>query len=390
MRSDLAGVRVVAVEQAVAAPLCSRHLADLGADVIKVERPDEGDFARHYDSAVHGWSSHFVWLNHGKRSVTLDLKSNAGAAALRDLLAHADVLLSNLAPGAFERILPDVELAASNPRLVRCHISGYGTGGPYAMRKAYDALVQGEAGVIRATGTEEQPAKPGVSLADVGGGTYALASILAALYQRERTGLGKRLDVALFDVLLEWMSPLLLAERYAGGAPPPAGVGHASIAPYGPCTTSDGAQVLVAVQNDGQWQRFCRQVLEDPELADAPHLATNESRVRHRIELDRTVASHVAQLPAPVLVDRLERADVPFGRLNDAADVLVHPQASANGRWSSAVLPGGPEVVVTRSPLSAPDEVPGRAPASVPSLGASTDEVARNRHGWPARRADEA
>ena len=372
MRSDLAGIRVVAVEQAVAAPLCSRHLADLGADVVKIERPGTGDFARAYDGAVHGWSSHFVWLNHGKRSVALDLKTAEGKDRLRTLLAAADVLVSNLAPGAFERILSDDELEAANPRLVRCHLSGYGTSGPFADRKAYDALVQGEAGVIRATGTEDRPAKPGVSLADVGGGVYALASILAALYERERTGRGKRVDVALFDVLLEWMSPLLLAERYAGGAPVPAGLGHASIAPYGPYTTADGSQVLIAVQNDGQWQRFSRQVLEDPVLADLPHLATNESRVRHRAELEAVVADRVMRLTERVFVQRLVDADVPFGALNTAADVVAHPQAAATGRWSRALLPDGEPVTVTTSPLVA---AAGDSSRRVPVLGEDTEDV---------------
>jgi itaconate CoA-transferase len=375
MRTDLAGVRVVAVEQAVAAPLCSRHLADLGAEVLKIERPTGGDFARDYDRAVHGWSSHFVWLNHGKRSVALDLKSAEGKDVLRTLAADADVLVSNLAPGALERIVADDDLAAANPRLIRCYLSGYGPRGPYAHRKAYDALVQGEAGVIRATGTEDQPAKPGVSIADVGGGVYALASILAALYERERTGLGKRLDVSLFDVLLEWMSPLLLAERYADGAPPPAGLGHASIVPYGPCTAADGSEVLIAVQNDGQWQRFCLGVLDDPELAKQPEFRNNELRVRHRRELDAVVEERVARLPSTELVRRLVQADVPFGRLSTAADVIGHPQASATGRWSPAALPDGTEVVVTRSPLVGADVAPNGSLPRVPLLGESTGDV---------------
>jgi itaconate CoA-transferase len=368
-------VRVVAIEQAVAAPLCSRHLADLGAEVLKIERPIGGDFARDYDRAVHGWSSHFVWLNRGKRSVALDLKSAAGKEALRALTANADVLVSNLAPGALERIVTDEELAAANPRLIRCYLSGYGTRGPYAHRKAYDALVQGEAGVIRATGTEDHPAKPGVSIADVGGGVYALASILAALYEREQTGRGKRLDVALFDVLLEWMSPLLLAERYADGAPPPAGLGHASIAPYGPCKAADGSEVLIAVQNDGQWQRFCLGVLGDPELADLPEFHNNASRVRHRRKLDAVVEERVAHLSSAELVRRLVEADVPFGRLNTVADVVEHPQASATGRWSRAVLPDGTEVLVTTSPLVQTESTLDGSPSPVPELGESTAVV---------------
>lgn len=375
MRTDLTGIRVVAVEQAVAAPLCSRHLADLGAEVLKIERPGGGDFARDYDRAVHGWSSHFVWLNHGKRSAVLDLKSTSGKDTLRRLVADADVLVSNLAPGAFERIVPDDELASTNPRLIRCYLSGYGTEGPYAHRKAYDALVQGEAGVIRATGTEDQPAKPGVSIADVGGGVYALASILAALYERERTGRGKRLDVSLFGVLLEWMSPLLLAERYGGGAPPPAGLGHASIAPYGPCEAADGSQILIAVQNDGQWQRFCDVVLEDAELATLPEFRNNESRVRHREDLDTVVAERVVKLTTSELVRRLVKADVPFGRLNGADDVIAHPQASATNRWSRVALPDGPEILVTTSPLAGTGDVSDGTLAHLPLLGEDTGEV---------------
>jgi crotonobetainyl-CoA:carnitine CoA-transferase CaiB-like acyl-CoA transferase len=368
MRNDLAGIRVVAVEQAVAAPLCSRHLADLGAEVVKVERPPGGDFARAYDSAVRGWSSHFVWLNRGKRSVVLDLKAAGGRAALESLLAEADVLVCNLAPGALDRIIPDDELARLNPRLVRCHLSGYGTSGPYADRKAYDALVQGEAGTIRATGTADQPAKPGVSMADVGGGVYALASILAALYERERTGLGKRLDVSLFGVLLEWMSPLLLAERYAGGAPPPAGLGHASIAPYGPYRCADGADVLVAVQNDGQWRRFCQTALQAPELL-RPELATNGGRVERRDDLEAEIDSRVRRLSSAEFVGRLVAADVPFGRLNTAADVLAHPQAEATGRWTTAALPDGTPVVVTTSPLESEGPHGPEDVRVVPELG---------------------
>lgn len=375
MRSDLAGLRVVAVEQAVAAPLCSRHLADLGAEVIKIERPPDGDFARAYDTTVHGWSSHFVWLNRGKRSVTLNLKSPEGCAAFEALLADADVLVSNLAPGALDRIVADSHLARLNSRLVRCHISGYGGTGPYAHRKAYDALVQGEAGAIRATGTVEQPAKPGVSMADVGGAVYALSSILAALYERERTGLGKRVDISLFAVLLEWMSPLLLAERYAGAAPPPAGLGHASIAPYRPYLCADDVDVLVAVQNDGQWRRFCEIALRSPDLLDRAELATNAGRVAHREELEAEIEPRVRILTSRELELRLVEADVPFGRLSTAADVLAHPQAAATQRWTTAKLPDGTSVVVTSSPLESGSPEEATEPRALPALGQDTNEV---------------
>ncbi|MFJ2645186.1 CaiB/BaiF CoA transferase family protein [Streptomyces sp. NPDC087420] len=375
MTGDLRGIRVIAVEQAVAAPLCSRHLADLGAEVIKIERPGGGDFARGYDESVHGQSTHFVWLNRGKRSVVLDLKSEPGRDALRRLLAGADVLVCNLAPGALNRIITDEALAELNPRLVRCYLSGYGPSGPYADRKAYDALVQGEAGTISATGTPETPAKPGVSLADLAGGTYALSAVTAALYARERTGVGRRIDVALFDVLLEWMSPLLLAELHSGSAPPPAGMRHASIAPYGPYTTADGQDVLIAVQNEGQWQRLCRTVLDHTELLDDPAFGSNSARVRHRERTERAVQARLITLSTAEVTARLEAADVPYARLNQIADVLAHPQAEATGRWSEATLPDGRAVRVVTSPLHRVPEPPGGR--RVPALGEHTGEVLR-------------
>ncbi|MEV8348790.1 CaiB/BaiF CoA-transferase family protein [Streptomyces niveus] len=373
MPGDLRGIRVIAVEQAVAAPLCTRHLADLGAEVVKIERPGGGDFARGYDESVHGLASHFVWLNRGKRSVVLDLKTDPGRQALRQLLAGADVLVCNLAPGALGRIITDEALAELNPRLVRCYLSGYGPAGPYAGRKAYDALVQGEAGTISATGTPETPAKPGVSLADLAGGSYALSAVTSALYARERTGLGQRIDIALFDVLLEWMSPLLLAELHSGSAPPPAGLRHASIAPYGPYTTADGQDVLIAVQNEGQWQRLCRTVLAAPELLTDPDFGSNSARVRHRERTERAVQARLITLSTAEVTARLEAADVPHARLNQIADVLAHPQAEAAGRWSEATLPDGRAVRVVTSPLHRTPEPPGGR--RVPGLGEHTAEV---------------
>lgn len=373
MTGDLRGIRVIAVEQAVAAPLCTRHLADLGAEVVKIERPGGGDFARGYDESVHGLASHFVWLNRGKRSVVLDLKTEPGRRALRQLLAGADVLVCNLAPGALNRIITDEALAELNPRLVRCYLSGYGPSGPYADRKAYDALVQGEAGTISATGTPETPAKPGVSLADLAGGSYALSAVTSALYARTRTGLGQRIDVALFDVLLEWMSPLLLAELHSGSAPAPAGLRHASIAPYGPYTTADGQDVLIAVQNEGQWQRLCRTVLDDSALLDDPDFSSNSARVRHRERTERAVQARLIALSTAEVTARLEAADVPHARLNQIADVLAHPQAEATGRWSEATLPDGRAVRVVTSPLHRASEPPGGR--RVPGLGEHTAEV---------------
>ncbi|WP_329087111.1 MULTISPECIES: CaiB/BaiF CoA transferase family protein [unclassified Streptosporangium] len=374
MRNDLRGVRVVAVEQAVAVPLCSRHLADLGADVIKVERLS-GDFARDYDDFVQGYSSHFVWLNRGKRSVALDLKTSEGKRLLGELLRSADVLVCNLAPGAFERIFTDDDLVGINPRLIRCFLSGYGTQGPYAHRKAYDMLIQGEAGTVTATGTPAQPAKPGVSLADLAGGTYALAAINAALYARERSGVGRRIDVAMFDVLLEWMSPLLLAQSHAGTAPQPAGLSHASIAPYGPYLSGDGDQVLIAVQNEGQWRRLCVGVIEDPILATDPDFASNSDRLRNRARLEPLIQEALRALSTETLVSRLDLADVPHARLNGLPEVLAHPQAHATGRWSSAALPDGETATVVTSPFH-PAHVEEEERA-VPALGEHTVEVLR-------------
>jgi len=368
---SLTGVRVIAVEQAVAAPLCTRHMADLGADVIKVERPNGGDFAREYDDFVFGHSSHFVWLNRGKRSVALDLKTEPGRRALVALLSTADVLVCNLAPGAFERICTDEDIVRINPRLIRCFLSGYGPAGPYLHRKAYDLLVQGEAGVITATGTPTQPAKPGVSLADLAGGTYALAAINAALYQRQSSGQGQRLDISLFDVLLEWMSPLLLAERHHGRAPEPAGVRHASIAPYGPYVSRDGDQILIAVQNEGQWRRLCSVVLQDFALADDPRTASNSARLRNRAFVEGVVQRATVELGTSVLVAALDRADVPNARLNQLCEVLDHPQAVATGRWSEAMLPGGKVATVVTSPF---DREPERG-RLVPTVGQHTAEV---------------
>lgn len=370
----LSGVRVVAVEQAVAGPLCSRHLADLGADVVKIERPGGGDFARGYDSLVSGSSTHFVWLNRGKRSVELDLKSPAGRDALRRLLEQADVLVSNLGTGAVERLVDLAAVREVNPGLVSCAVSGYGPDGPYAGRKAFDLLVVGEAGVTLSTGTPEQPAKPGVSLADLAGGVYALAAITAALLERSRTGRGGHVDIALFDVMTEWMMPLLLAEDVSGRSVPPAGMHHATITPYGPYRSRDGRRLNLAVQNDAQWQRLCRRVLHDDALADAAHLATNQLRLQHRQECEQRVQDGLEHLDLVDLERALDEADVPWGRLNTPAEVLDHPQLVGARRWTTATVPGGDRVRVLASPFRFRDR---DWPTSdvVPAVGADTDAV---------------
>jgi itaconate CoA-transferase len=371
----LAGLRVIALEQAVAAPLCSRHLADLGADVIKVERVDGGDFARGYDGFVHGMSSHFVWLNRGKRSVALDVKDARGRAALLALTDTADVLVSNLGAGALERIVTDEELAARNPRLIRCAISGYGPSGPYADRKAYDLIVQGEAGVTANTGEPGHPAKPGVSLADLGGGIYAVAGILAALHARERTGRGEQVHIAMLDVLVEWMSPLLLAYREAGIDLPPAGTRHATITPYGPFTASDGITVNIAVQNDRQWQSLCA-VLGLAELAGDARVGHNAGRLAHRDLVEGAVAAATAGRDSASLTAALDAAGVPCGLLNDVAGVAAHPQLAAGDRWIPARLPDGELAAVPAPPfrLGADGERPALRD-EVPGLGADTRAV---------------
>lgn len=380
MDACLTGLRVVSVEQAVAAPLCSRHLADLGADVVKIERMVSGDFARAYDDFVFGTASHFAWLNRGKQSLALDFKSEEGVPILRRLLSQADVLVCNLAPGAFNRIVPAAEVEELNPGLVRCFLTGYGQHGPFADRKAYDLLIQAEAGTVTATGTPDEPAKPGVSMADLAGGSYALSAILAALVARQRTGRGQEISIALFDVLLEWMSPLILAERYHPPAPPPAGLHHASIAPYGPYRTDDGKDILIAVQNDGQWRRLCERVLSSPALAVDPRFSTNAKRLQNREALENSVSAAFAAISNDSALTVLAEADVPYASMNRLGDVLEHAQAAATGRWSAALLPTGERISVVTSPFHATAETDD-PPKRIPALGEHSIEVLE-RYGY--------
>lgn len=372
MIEALKGVRVVAVEHAVAAPLCSRHLSEMGAEVIKVERPLTGDFARAYDDFVLGEASHFSWLNRGKKSVVLDLKSSTGKASLIGLLKEADVLLTNLAPGAFERILSDADLDVF-PQLIRCYISGYGPEGPYSQRKAYDLLVQGEAGVIASTGTETEKARPGISVADLAGGIYALAAINGALVERTRTGKGQRIDISLFDSLAEWMSPLLLAHKYTGETPAPAGRGHASITPYGPYPTADGSEIQIAVQNDGQWLRLCTQVLQRPDLATTKDYETNSGRLSHREEVELEVTRSFMSFNSEVLIKRLELADVPYGVMRDVAEVVSHPQLVQRNRWVEATTQAGQTFSALLPPFL--KSFGNQKPRKVPLLGEHTEEI---------------
>ncbi|WP_280460513.1 CaiB/BaiF CoA transferase family protein [Nocardia carnea] len=380
MTPPLTGLRVVALEQAVAAPLCSRHLADLGADVVKIERPGRGDFAREYDTFVKGMASHFVWLNYGKRSVVLDLKTAQGKSKLLQLLAGADVFLSNVSPGAVERIVSRGELEQLNPRLVTCQISGYGPSGPYRDRKAFDLLIQGEAGVTANTGLPGAPAKPGVSLADLSAGIYAATSILAALRARDISGRGEHVHVSMFDVLAEWMSPLLLAHREGGVDIPPAGTRHATITPYGPYVTADGVTLNIAVQNDRQWQLLCK-VLELRTLAQDERLAANSGRLVHRSDVERAVADAIIEWSSTSLEQALDDAGVPWGRMNATVDVVRHPQLEADCRWRPVCLPTGETVSVLKSPFRF-GRYQDQVMPQVPSLGEHTEETLRN---WPAK-----
>jgi itaconate CoA-transferase len=369
----LTGITVVSVEQAVAAPFATRQLADLGARVIKVERP-EGDFARAYDRAVRGWSSHFVWLNRSKESVVLDLKTSRGREALSRLLQRADVFVQNLSPGALDRLgFAPEEVSRRYPQLVVCSISGYGSTGPYRDRKAYDLLIQAESGLLSITGTPEEPVKVGISVADIAAGMYALSGILAALYRRERTGRGALLEVSLLDSLAEWMGYPLYYTAYGGHPPARTGAHHATIAPYGPFPTADGV-VFLAVQNDREWERFCREVLQRPELARDPRFATNPDRVRHRPALEALIRESFRGLSTAQLTQRLEAADVAYGELRTVQGLLEHPQLAARDRWRRVDSPVGP-LLALLPPFSVPAEEPLLGP--VPRLGEHTESVLR-------------
>jgi len=369
----LAGVRVVAWEHAVAAPLATRHLADLGADVVKVERPGGGDFARAYDSAVNGLSAHFVWLNRGKRSVVLDLKQPAGKRAFDVLLDRADVFVHNQGPGAAERLgCTWADLTARNPRVITCAISGYGPDGPHRDRKAYDLLPQGEAGVIALTGTPDAPAKVGISVADIASGMYAFSSVLAALYRRETTGRGADIQISMLESLVEWMMPAAYVAEYTGRAPVRAGGRHGFIVPYGRYAVGDGSSVNLAVQNDGQWRRLCAIVLERPELADDRRFVTNALRLANRDELEALIERLLADDTRESVEARLTAADVPFGTVNDVQGVLNHPQLEARERWFDIPSPAGP-----LRALHHPLNIVGlpRPAGRVPALGEHTTEV---------------
>ena len=368
----LSGLRVVALEQAVAAPFCSRQLADLGADVVKVERPDGGDFARSYDGALDGVSTYFAWLNRGKRSIVCDLKEPRDLDIFGRLVERADVLVHNLAPGAVERLgFGYDELSRRCPRLIWCGISGYGPDGPYRHKKAYDLLVQAESGVVSVTGSPDAPAKVGVSIADIAAGLYAYSSILAALVNRGRTGAGERIDISMLECLAEWMMAPLYVWHGLGRVPERVGVRHDMIVPYGAYACADGA-VNFAIQNEREWRRFCDQVLARPALADDERFTTPAGRVSHRAELERVIEESFASRSQTDILALLDRADIASGNVNDVRAVTNHPQLAARGRWVQVRTPAGP--IPALLPPHNLQHAPPRMGA-VPALGEHTDEV---------------
>jgi formyl-CoA transferase len=366
-------VIVVAVEQAVAAPFATRQLADLGARVIKVERPESGDFARGYDRAVSGTSSAFVWLGRGKESVALDLKNPSGRQRLEQLLARADVFVHNLSPAAAERAgLDPAAVQKRHPAVIACAVSGYGTTGPLAEAKAYDLLVQGETGLISLTGTGEQMAKVGISIADIAAGMYTYSSILAALRHRDRTGIALPVEISLFDALTEWLAYPLYYTRYGGSAPKRQGTSHATIAPYGAFTTGDGHEVLLAVQNDREWLRFCADVLGDPKLASDERFDSHHARVQNRSVLDALIARRFEKLDREAVLNLLATAEIAHARLNEIGELADHEQLVSRNRWEATGIPGGE--VETLVPPWVPH---GRVESlgGVPALGEHTQSI---------------
>jgi itaconate CoA-transferase len=385
MVRPLDGITVVTLEHAIAAPFCTRQLADLGARVIKVERPGSGDFARAYDERVKGMASHFVWSNRSKESLTLDVKHADAQKVLGQLLERADVLVQNLAPGAAARLGLSFEaLHEKHPRLIVCDISGYGddsqSPGPYRDKKAYDLLIQSESGFLSVTGSPDEPAKAGNSIADIAAGMYAYSGILSALLQRSRTGKGSRIDVSMLESMVEWMSyPLYYA--FDGATPPPrAGAAHATIYPYGPFPAGDGHTVMLGLQNEREWATFCQQVLGQPTLATDERFASNSRRVANREALRQLIVDAFSPLTAQQVIERLEVAQIANARVNSMQDVWQHPQLKARQRWTQVATPSGP------IPALLP---PGKTAAyeprmdAVPGLGQHTETIL-GELGWTA------
>ena len=369
----LEGITVVSLEQAVAAPFCTRQLADLGARVIKIERPGVGDFARDYDQTVKGQSAYFVWLNRSKESLTLDVKHPQAQDILQRLVAGADIFIQNLAPGASVRLgLAADVLLQRHPRLIVCDVSGYGDTGPYAEKKAYDLLVQSEAGVLSVTGTAETQTKVGISIVDISAGMYAYSGILTALYQREKTGRGTRVEVTMFEALAEWMTHPLYYTHFSGKAPRRSGPDHATIVPYGRFRCGDGADVMLGIQNEREWAKFCAGVLARPELAKDPRYDNNSKRTAARAEVVALIEGIFAGMTAAGVVAKLDAAGIANARINTPEEVWAHPQLKARDRWREVQTPAG-AVPALLPPVGLTD-FEARFDA-VPALGQHTDAV---------------
>jgi len=361
----LEGLTVVSIEQAVAAPFATRQLADLGARVIKVERPGRGDFARDYDETVKGMSSYFVWLNRSKESIALDLKTDAGQRVMRALVAKADVFVQNLAPGAAERLgLAPAQLRGKHPGLIHVSISGYGAGGPYTTKKAYDLLVQCEAGLVSITGSPGEPSKAGISVADIAAGMYAYTGVLTALLRKGRTGEGATLEISMLEALGEWMGSPMYYSWYGGKPPVRSAASHATIAPYGPFACGGGEHVFLGIQNEREWAIFCAKVLGTPELATDERFVTNSLRVTHRQDLTAEIAAAISTVSADEAIDRLEKAGIANARLRDLTGLVEHEQLAARNRWREVDSPVGPiKALVPPATLDGDEPVMGPIPA---------------------------
>lgn len=371
----LEGITVVALEQVIAGPFATRQLAELGARVIKIERPGGGDASRSYDQTVLGLSSHFVWVNRSKESLSLDLKRPEAKQVLEKVLEKADVFLQNLAPGAAERLgLGALQLREKNPKLIWCGISGYGPTGPYASKKAYDLLVQCEAGLLSVTGAPDAPSKAGIPVADIAAGMYAFSSILAALLRRSRTGEGATLDITMFESLGEWMGFPAYFTAYGGSAPPRSGAYHATIVPYGPFRAGDGGTVFLSVQNEREFGRFCDQVLKNAPLKKDPRFSSGPARLQNREAMHAKIDRVFSKITSPEVVQRLDAADIANARLNDMKEFWAHPQLAARERWVKVGSPAG-EIDALKPPFNL-DGMEPRMDA-VPAVGEHTRSILR-------------
>jgi itaconate CoA-transferase len=373
VKRPLEGITVVGLEQVIAGPFCTRQLAELGARVIKIERPGGGDAARGYDRTVQGLSSHFVWVNRSKESLALDVKHPDAKEVLLRLVSKADVFVQNLAPGAAERLgLGAAELRAKDPKLIWCGISGYGPAGPYADKKAYDLLVQCEAGLLSVTGSPEQPAKAGIPVADIAAGMYAFSSILAALYRRQAEGAGATLDITMFESLGEWMGFPAYFTAYGGEAPPRSGAHHATIVPYGPFKAGDGGTVFLSIQNEREFERFCEMVLLNSALKNDPRFSTGPARAKNRNAMHEEIEKVFSKMTAGKILERLDKADIANAKLNSMQEFWDHPQLEARERWREVGTPAGPV-----NAMKPPFNMDGFEPRmdAVPALGAQSRAI---------------